>query len=160
MKKTIALLVVGCLAAIPPFASAASSAKQIATIGHWTIYLTQDEMTDEKSCLAFYSGPGGGLRTDIALLQNAFLFNRSRRGGVWTYQVRFDDTKADSERNLPDEDRIKGNVWLRGGDYDALLHSKRLRARFMNVSGNVTSEDLDVSDIGQVRAFFDGPQCK
>ncbi|WP_129111410.1 hypothetical protein [Burkholderia pseudomallei] len=159
MKKTLSFLVSACLVATSPFASAAPSAKQLRTIGNWTIYLNQDDMTDKRSCMAFYSGPGGGLRTDIALFQDALLFNRSRHGGVWNYQVRFDDTIADSERGMADDDRIKGNVWLRGGDYETLLHSKRLRARFANVSGNVTAEDLDLSGLGQAREFFDGPQC-
>jgi hypothetical protein len=119
-------------------------------VGDWTIFRSQDPMTDKPSCVAIFKAA-----TDIQLTSNSLAIGAN---GIRGYKMRFDDLNA-GEMQLPsDIEKQVGAVILEGGAFQRIMQSRRLRFQALTYSG-VENQDIDLSAAADALRVLGGSRC-
>lgn len=136
-------------------ADAAGLGRVVTKIGDWSIYLTQDAMTDAPSCVATYKD-----RTDIQLSDESFAISFRGRGGVSSFKYRLDD-QPPSGVVLPTKvEKEIGAVYLGGQAFSQLAAAKRIRVQVLTVLSSLVDEDIDLSSFQSVEGYLTSTTCK
>lgn len=121
-------------------------------IGPWSIERSVDQMSDEKSCTAYYG-------ENIQLSTEGFAVGYRTRGGIEGYEIRIDEQPA-SGMILPDKyERQIGAIVLRRPILAKILSSKRVRIKALTRSYNSVIDDIDMSALPKVLTVLNGPDC-
>ena len=149
----------------PHVAKASNQAKPAAAddpntlhIGLWTIEAKTDPMTDAKRCTAYYDlGP----EYAVQITKDSFAISYRGRGGIESYQMRFDDDPP-LELSLPSEvEKEIGAFVIKETDrrFDRLLIAKRLRVQASTLVGGIVNDDINLSDLPALFATLKGQRC-
>jgi hypothetical protein len=128
--------------------------KKVGQQGGWTIYRSQDAMTDQISCVATYKKD-----LSVQLSTDNLGFNLNGKGGVSGYTYRLDDTPA-TEMLLPSKIEGQAGVVILGKEkFSQVMQAKRLRMQVLTVLSSMVNYDIDLKESAAVIAFLGGPKC-
>lgn len=148
------LSVLSILAFTITSASGQGLGTKIAKQGNWTIFRSQDAMTDEISCVAIFKND-----PSVQLTLTSLGFNLNGKGGVSGFTDRVDDNPP-SEMQLPSHvEEQAGVIVIKDAAYSQIMQAKRFRIQVLTVLPSNVNFDVDLKDSAAVLKALDGPKC-
>ncbi|QIJ76187.1 hypothetical protein GU700_17260 [Methylobacterium sp. NI91] len=114
----------------------------VAKIGKWELRENRDSFSDEKRCVITYIG-----RPNVQVSQGSIYFDYSRRGGVQSFEFRFDDEPSGGLR-LPDNaEKVAGIVAISGQNFSRLMTARRFRVQVLTLIAGLSVEDISTNGL-------------
>jgi hypothetical protein len=121
--------------------------------GVWSVFSKPDPMSDKKSCVAIHKDDWR-----IQGSTDMLVISMRARGGVRTYQLRFNDDPALTPHGASRIERQSSNVVI-SEDFGRVLQSSRLRVQIFTILDSVIDEDIDLDGFAAAVQYMKDNSC-
>ena len=135
-------------------AAAQGFGAKLKSFGKWTVYRSEDAITDERSCIAIFGEEGR-----IQVTEDSFAVSLRGKGGLGGYIIRLDSLPAWEMRLPSDVEKDVGAFIVEGKDFEQIMAAKRLRVRVLTVLSELVDFDIDISRGSEFLSVLKSADC-
>ena len=122
--------------------------------GKWIVYSRVDGMTDEKSCVAEYDG------NNVQLTLHSFAVGFAGRGGIDFFNIRIDNDPPMGTMYPDATEKSMGFFILENPKtISRIMNAKRIRVQTVTLVNGIVNDDIDLTQLEEVKSLLHGVDC-